>query len=143
MEARYDRGCISIELGDLWDKLSYEDKKSILKDVAWEKEILDDIVDAICNEKIVTSNFECNIFDARQRILESLAKLEANHFRSLLLERNEARLNYERMRQDYYKLLDAVRDSIPWQKFSGEGYQSARWPSDGEVQEEIEKRRGQ
>jgi len=148
VRARYNQGHIEINLYDLWNEMDNESKKVFLKDVVWEPDVFEDIIKAICGDEIVTSSFSINIYNARQKILESLGKLETNHFRSLMHELEQAKLDYQRVKEDYWSLYHAIPKQvlskmIQTGKITNMSYKSAEWPSDDEVKTEMQRRKGE
>ena len=117
MKANFEKENIVISIYDIIEELPLEAKREIGQSLIWDKEVFNDVLDAIINERIVTKSFGYNIFNARRDILESLNILERNHFRSLLNELANETSERRRWENDYWKLYhsipDGVRDCIP------------------------------
>jgi hypothetical protein len=140
MTIKIDDGVLSINLSDILDVMTDDHKREFMKHAVWQQDIFEDLIHAIVNDHIVTEHFGSNIYDTRKQILESIGKLEANHFRSLMHELEQSEIEKDKWQTDYWKLYHSLSSDQKMKAPQTERYQNAKWPSDVAVEQEMAKR---
>lgn len=133
---KIEEGYVKINFDDIWNTLSENDKYTFLEDVvytneAW-KTIVDSLVlDPIIDDIIVSTNYNNHIYEAREKILENLGKIELKHFVSLLHELDDTKRQLYIKDQEYIKLQKLHRDITSENYIFGIGeiYKSVEYPT--------------
>lgn len=135
-------GQLSFCVSELWDLLTDDQKKQMAKSMVWEADVLDDLINAIINDEIVTSSFDYQTYGARKRILESLGVMERNHFRSLLSEMKSQKDTSDEYSKAYFRLYHAWPDEHLDRRPNGPEFKhGSSWPSEEKIDSEMEARK--
>lgn len=139
--AQIEDGVFKMPLWSLLEELEPEERRELARSLIWHKEVLEEFVDGLATDVVITSTFESNVYHLRRRILERTGEIERSHFRSLMFELEAMRIDMDHWRKQYWKLYHAVEDLGHLPRLEGHVRRTG-WPTDEEVDAEMERRKG-
>lgn len=111
MKMEFDGAKASFNLLDLVDNLSTEQKRELAQCLVWDKELMDEFVDKLMTDPVVTSSFNSITYDARLKLVELLPVMAQEIIRSLLWELKGAQSEEHRYRKWAWELYHAWPNS--------------------------------
>jgi hypothetical protein len=131
-----EKGYVMVSLYDIWNSLDTESKEDFIENIIYQEDVssklIDELIDVLIDDTVVTKSFNGWIYNGRTKILEKLGLLQAKHFSSLLHELNQAMLDAKRWNKEYSAIYDELRQlreeyGIPYKSLPQIPYENAGW----------------
>lgn len=102
-------GEVIVNIYDLYNGLSDEDKKQFLETVTWTDDIFERLSERVL-EDYATSKFDSYIFKAREKLLQQAGTLEKEYIKALLIELSSSSKYCDYFRHSLWDLERKIRD---------------------------------
>lgn len=137
---KLEHGKLEINIRDILDSLTLEEKHELAESLIWDKEIFDEFIEKLATDSVVTCSFSSWIYQARLKLKELLPELYRETIRSLLYELDSTKEDAARHRNwawsMYHAWPDGARNQLPREA----QFVSTKFRTTKEVEEELTKR---
>ena len=135
MKYNLSNGNLEINMDDIINNLTYEEKRAIAEVLVWDKEIFDDLVQRLMGDQIVTDSMSRGIYEARIKFMELLPVMDQNIIRSLMHLLEAERAEQGRYHCWAWEMYHAWPKEFVRHMPKMPEFQNTRWAKDVEVQE--------